>query len=139
MRSVLLAGVVAVGLVPTALAAFPLGTMQARLSGRGEVPMGLTRGSGSATVRITGPRRVCWTFKLSGVTAPTAAHIHRGVPGRAGPIVIPLGKTYAATGCTAARATAVTALAKHPRRFYVNVHNARYPGGAVRGQLHKLG
>jgi hypothetical protein len=140
MRLILLVGIAAVGLVPAAFAASPTGkTMQATLTGRAEVPRGPTTASGGVTVRVTGPRRVCWTFKLGRVAAPTAAHIHRGDPGQRGPIVIPLGKAYRATGCAAAPAAAVIALVKHPRRFYVNVHNASYPGGVVRGQLHKLG
>ena len=126
--------------IPASLAASPVGkTMRATLTGRAEVPRGSAVASGTATVRVTGLRRICWTFRLAKVTKPTAAHIHRGIPGRAGPIVIPLGTPYRATGCTAAPVAAIAALVKHPRRFYVNVHNARYPGGAVRGQLHKLG
>ncbi len=113
--------------------------MAAKLSGRAEVPRASALGSGTVTLTVSGPRRICWLFKLVKVTGPTAAHIHRGMPGRAGPVVIPLGKTFQASGCTAAPAAAVSSLIKHPRRFYVNVHNARYPGGAVRGQLHKLG
>ena len=113
--------------------------MHATLTGGAEVPKGAVGASGTVTVRVTGPRRICWAFKLARVTAPSAAHIHKGDAGKAGPIVIPLGKAYRPTGCTAAPAATVLALVKHPRRFYVNVHNARYPGGAVRGQLHKLG
>jgi len=26
---------------------------------------------------------------------------------------------------------------QHPEQYYVNVHNAEWPGGAVRGQLSK--
>lgn len=137
---ILVAAFAALVLVPSALAVAPAGkVMHATLKGASEVPKGAPNGSGTVTVRVTGPRRICWAFKLVGVTTPTAAHIHKGDPGKAGAVVIPLGKTYAPTGCTAATAAAVTALVKHPRRFYVNVHNARYPGGAVRGQLHKLG
>ena len=141
VRRILVAAVAAaLVLAPAALAAKPVGTvMHATLSGAVEVPKGAPSGSGTVTVRVTGPRRICWAFKLAGVTAPTAAHIHKGDPGKAGPIVIPLGRRYTPTGCTAATAATVVALVKHPRRFYVNVHNARYPGGAVRGQLHKLG
>jgi CHRD domain len=140
MRRILIAAVAALVLVPSALAVAPTGTvMRAILKGSSEVPKHAAGGSGTVTVRVAGPRRICWTFKLVGVTAPKAAHIHKGDPGKAGAVVIPLGKTYARTGCTAATAAAVVALVKHPRRFYVNVHNARYPGGAVRGQLHKLG
>ena len=29
----------------------------------------------------------------------------------------------------------IEAIETNPNRYYVNVHNAKYPGGAIRGQL----
>jgi hypothetical protein len=136
-----LALVVAAVLVPAgALAASQNGrSMRAVLKGGSEIPKGDPDGTGTVSIRVAGSRTVCWSFALTRILKPTAAHIHRGSPGSAGPVVIPLGKTYKARGCVIASATVVRALVRHPRRFYVNVHNTRYPGGALRGQLHSTG
>jgi hypothetical protein len=37
--------------------------------------------------------------------------------------------------CTSARRSLIRQILDHPRRYYFNIHNARYPGGAIRGQL----
>lgn len=110
-------------------------SLHASLSGKAETPRGDANGRGPAEVKIAG-RRVCWELNVSGVGKPTAAHVHKGRPGKAGPVVIPLGATYEAKGCTTTSATIARALQLNPSAYYVNVHNAKYPAGALRGQLH---
>ena len=112
--------------------------LKARLSGSVEVPdKGDPNGSGSATIRVKG-RQVCFRLTYKGIQAPNASHIHRGAKGEAGPVVVGLfmGKADRA-GCVKASAEVARAIAKRPRDFYVNIHNAKYPGGALRGQLRK--
>ena len=114
-------------------------TLKASLKGAAEVPgPGSPGGTGKATLTlndVTG--RVCWTFSalrhLAGT--PNAAHIHRGKAGKAGSVVVPLGRAYGKQGCTMASVALVKQIIANPARFYVNVHNALYPGGAVRSQL----
>ncbi len=138
-RSVLAAVAVA-ALVPTlALAG---GTkmspvLSAKLSGKAEVPKGEEEGSGLAVLHLNAAKgSVCWSYtKLHDVKGPQASHIHKGAPGKAGPVVVPLGGAYKAKGCTTASKKLVEAIESHPSAYYVNIHNAEYKAGAVRGQL----
>jgi len=109
-------------------------SLHATLLGKSETPKGDPDGRGTAEVTITG-RRVCWEIKVSRVQTILAAHIHKGAPGVAGPVVVPFGKVYKAKGCTTTTAALAAAIEKRPSAYYVNVHNAKYPGGALRGQL----
>jgi len=109
-------------------------SLHATLLGKSETPKGDPDGRGTAEVTITG-RRVCWEIKVSKVQTILAAHIHKGAPGVAGPVVVPFGKVYKAKGCTTTTAALAAAIEKRPSAYYVNVHNAKYPGGALRGQL----
>ena len=117
----------------------------AKLSGANEVPQANTADRGSAVIRLNAKTlKVCWAFsslKLSpkdGLgTAPTAAHIHVGAAGVAGADVVPLGASYARRGCATSTKPLIDAILANPKGYYVNVHNASYPGGAVRGQLKK--
>lgn len=117
----------------------------AKLSGAAEVPPAGTADRGHVVVRLSAKTlKICWSFsalKLSAnagaATTPTAAHIHVGTTGVAGGVYVPLGATYARKGCTTATKEQVDAILANAKGYYVNVHNASYPNGAIRGQLKK--
>lgn len=121
--------------VPTyALASVHKESLHATMTGRAETPKGDPNGRGTAEIKIEG-RQVCWELTVRNIARPNAAHIHKGKAGVAGPVVVPFGATYKAKGCTRTTAAIARAILARPGNYYVNVHNARYPGGAVRGQL----
>ena len=113
-------------------------SLHATLTGKAETPKGDPDGRGTAEVNITG-RRVCWEIKVARVQTIVAAHVHKGGPGVAGPVVVPFGKVFKAKGCTTTTAAIAAAIERRPSAYYVNVHNAKYPGGALRGQLRSDG
>ncbi len=105
-----------------------------------EVPApGDPDGKGSATVRLDSAKgEVCYDVKVEGIAAPTAAHIHEGAAGAAGPPVITLDPAKIGQGedcLTNQKAADIERIGANPSGFYVNVHTADFPGGAVRGQL----
>ena len=110
------------------------------LSGPNEIPPGDPNATGTATVWINpGTGTVCYTWSVNNAATPIfAAHIHQGVAGVAGPVVVPLPPTgpSSGTGCTTgvSRSLALDII-RHPWDYYVNTHNAEFPMGAARGQL----
>jgi hypothetical protein len=137
-RILILTALLAAAVIP--MVAFAGGakttSLHATLTGKAESPAGDPDGAGTAEVKITG-RRVCWEFKLRKIGKPNAAHIHKGGRGTSGPVVVPFGGAYKAKGCVNAKASDARAILARPKNYYVNVHNAKYPAGAVRGQLRK--
>jgi hypothetical protein len=101
-------------------------TLTARLAGHGR---------GSATVTFAGAR-ACWSIRgLRGVGRPSAATIRQGAAGRSGPVIVRLGRRYAASGCTTVTPALAQAIAAQPGGFYVSLATRAHPQGAVRGQL----
>ena len=95
-------------------------------------------GAGTATFRVNaGQSRVCYTLNVSNIDPATAAHIHRGGPEVAGPVVVGLTAPTdgSSEGCADVERALAQELIRNPGAFYVNVHNAAFPPGAVRGQL----
>jgi hypothetical protein len=115
--------------------------MAVALTGAEEAP-GPGDPDGSGTARFTfnaGQQEVCFTLTAAGIAAATAAHIHIAPPGQPGPVVVPLTPptSGSSTGCVAADRDLITEILRNPEAYYVNVHNAQFPAGAVRGQLSK--
>jgi hypothetical protein len=127
---------VAAGLAPAALGSMHP-EVAAKLTGGVEVPKGAPAGKGIVNITLDGAKgRVCWTFEgITGIGKALAAHIHKAPVGKAGAIVVPLGASYKAKGCTTATKTVVAGIEAKPNAYYVNVHTAKYPAGAIRGQL----
>ena len=136
-------------------------TFTAQLSPANEVPA-ITNaeqfGSGNVTITMTTTKdangnataaTVDFNATFSGFpagTVLTAAHIHPGVAGTngsvlvsttiaAGEVTFPNGSgTLVKTGLTLPLDQAVT-IASNPAAFYFNIHTALNPGGVARGQL----
>jgi hypothetical protein len=94
--------------------------------------------------------KICWSLRFSRIATPTMAHIHgKAARGVNAPILVfffgneahPLPDLDAlergrAHGCTMDATPALAAdIVAHPDQYYVNIHNARFPAGAVRGQI----
>ncbi|WP_309092213.1 CHRD domain-containing protein, partial [Phenylobacterium sp.] len=83
---------------------------------------------------------VCYELSVEKIAVATAAHIHKGGPEEAGPPVVPLKTPDAsgkASGCATVDKAVIQDIQQNPAGYYVNVHNAEFPPGAVRGQLSK--
>ncbi len=109
------------------------------LVGAQEVP-GPGDPDGSGTARITADattNNICFNLTVQAVSAPTAAHIHRGARGVAGPSVLTIDAPTggASSGCLRVDRALAAGIIADPSAFYVNVHTADYPDGALRGQL----
>ena len=83
--------------------------------------------------------KLCVEMHVSNIDPATAAHIHYGEKGVAGPVVITLPTPNAdghASGCMDVNHDTLWEITQSLHDYYVNVHNAEYPDGAVRGQLY---
>lgn len=109
------------------------------LTGAAERPgPGDPDGSGTAHLTVNpGQGEVCYSVTVSDVDPITAAHIHVAPATAPGPVVIPLAAFTgnSTSGCANVERDLAIALIQHPEDYYVNVHNATYPAGALRAQL----
>jgi len=135
-------------------------TFQAKLDSKSEVPPPtLDSGaspSGTATFTLQGAT-VAYKLSAAGLSGPpTAAHIHLGAAGAAGPVIVPLAVaagsspgtatgegTFDATGVKGKKADGSAMsldevlAAMRSGGAYVNVHTANNKPGEVRGQIEK--
>lgn len=124
-------------------------TFTATMKGSSETPPNASTATGSALVTLTG-NMLTVAESFSGLTVPaSAAHIHCcAAPGTAAPVVIPFAGFPASTSGSfsatfdlstfvfsggATEASFLTGL--ESGLAYVNIHDANFPGGEIRGQL----
>jgi hypothetical protein len=117
-----------------------LATLRAGLTGEKEVPgPGDPDGSGTAVVKVY-KAQVFFTLTVENIAPANAAHIHLGLRDEAGPVVATLAPPPtdgSSSACVDIPRALSLELREHPTRYYVNVHNAEFPDGAIRGQLHR--
>jgi CHRD domain len=115
--------------------------LSADLSGA-EVPgSGDPDGRGRARVQVLPRyRAVCFILRWRNIATPTGAHVHRGARGETGPHAVDLFPPGPVRhrGCVdGLERSLLRELARHPERFYVNVHTHDFHDGAIRGQLER--
>jgi hypothetical protein len=116
--------------------------LSAHMTGAAEKPNpGDPDGAGHATFRVNvGQNQVCYELSVEKIAAATMAHIHKAPATAAGPPVVTLatpGADGKAKACATADQAVVKDILQNPDAYYVNVHTADFPAGAVRGQLSK--
>ena len=123
----------------------------ATLSGANERPSAnASTATGTATVTLT-ETSLTFSISVTGITSPTAAHIHVGKASVSGGVILGLTPAAPPTGTftgvfnsgtvsatdLAGAAVSLASLAALIRNgdAYVNVHTVALPGGEIRGQL----
>jgi|SRR5215210_1314011 len=113
------------------------------------VPLSGPGGSGTADLRINPSGKVCYVIKVTLSDAPQEpgpgvgnAHIHV-LPNPPGAIAVDLdaafeslgGGRYVAADCVRGDKAVVRDILANPEQYYINVHTAAFPAGAVTGAL----
>jgi hypothetical protein len=114
-------------------------TLYVSMTGMQEVPTGDPDGNGTVEIRVTpATGSLCWNLYARAIGPATAAHIHRGPAGAAGPPVLALTTPDAngrSQGCASVDQQLARQMVLAAQDFYVNVHTEAHPQGAIRGQL----
>jgi hypothetical protein len=115
-----------------------------RAGARGHVTFDLTRDSeGSITA---GEVVFYFNYRFPGPVEITGLHIHVGMEGTNGPVVVssglaaftdPDGEGNVTTVVTGVDPALLQAILDDPLGYYVNLHTSVNPGGAMREQLHR--
>lgn len=122
-------------LAPAAALAAPV-TLVATLTGAAETAGGDPDGSGAFSVEIDADSGdFCYSLSARDTDKPTMAHVHTGAAGVDGGPVITIDVTD--DECIAVEPAVLKPIVENPAGYYVNVHTAAFPKGAVRGQLEK--
>ncbi len=110
--------------------------VQVTLNGSQEVPPVTTAATGIGTITVGADKSVSGSVTTSGVVG-VAAHIHDGMQGKNGPVIVPMSKTSDNTWSVPAAAKFTDAQFESFKagNLYVNVHSAANKGGEIRGQL----
>jgi CHRD domain len=124
----------ALALPASAASSIPLNSGQEPAGGEAD-------GHGFFSYTIEGTE-FCWTLSWRGIATPHAGHVHLAPRGVAGPIVINLDTDDDddevgpdEEGCRQIDAALAADITSDPGAYYVNLHNADFPAGAIRGQL----
>jgi hypothetical protein len=136
----------------SALSAYLTG--QAEVNDDGQDGAGDPNAKGTASFLVADEQTLCYGFAIRGADDPAAVHIHKGNAGENGDIVIPFdnppkdangqpaGDPGASSGCKTleeqSELDALRRILTNPKGYYVNIHTASFPDGAVRGQLSRL-
>jgi hypothetical protein len=97
-------------------------------------------GTGTASIRINpGRSEICYTLTARMIGTATLAHIHEGPAGGNGPVVVDFAPPASGTssGCVSVTRELAREIIQKPADYYVVVHNAEFPAGALRGQLER--
>jgi CHRD domain/PEP-CTERM motif len=128
----------ALGAIACAPAHAAIDNYFAALLGANEVSAGDPNGFGSALVSIDNvANTVSWSILALNIGPATLAHIHQAPAGVNGPVKIDFDGSFSGSGLSDPDLMLITPLTA--AGFYVNVHTAEFPGGAIRGQLQYVG
>ena len=115
----------------------PKNVYSATLNGANEIPATNSMATATGVVVLDPNSNVMKATIVTADITGTAAHIHIGASGVAGPVVFPLAESSPGSGVWTATATLTTdQLAQlTSNSFYFNVHSAAFPDGEIRGQI----
>ena len=115
-----------------------------RLVAANETTGSTSTAKGHAQMKVQNDGAIQWKVFVLNRDGETffAGHVHVGLVGVAGPVVLPLHLGPATTarqirdrGESSASTTLGAAICTNPSNYYVNYHTTAFPGGAIRGQL----
>jgi Cu/Zn superoxide dismutase len=113
-------------------------TFVAFLTGAEEVPEVITDGIGLAVIHYTiGQLTIDIDAQLTGLSSDiTGVHLHAGMPGENGPVIVDLGDLRDGNRLSGSLETSVDNLNElFSGNVYINVHTSNNPGGEIRGQM----
>jgi hypothetical protein len=141
---------VAAGLVSAPVSASIEDPFNATLTGAEEVPPVETQASGAAQFQMLDENAMSYSVNATGIQSVTAGHIHAGLPGENGEVLVTL-LSYDPPMDDVAETGTITADdlegpmvgsplsdlmdAMENGETYVNIHTEQYPNGEIRGQI----
>ena len=119
---------------------------EANLTGAAETPPHNTNSSGRAVLALSADATsLSYRVQVNDIQGITAAHIHRGAAGVAGPALFTLfnsgsGGTFDPTHPVSGTVSVSTdqVMRMIGGDYYINAHTPMYPAGAIRGQIRAM-